>query len=200
MTELGRTIGGIIKTGIAVGVISFIGTCIYRENLPYNAVEPQGRVALEQRLGRAYGEDFVVPTQYSISYLPIFQVFRDHDGWRVYSTKASGQVEERKFREVDYAGTCTPQPLPLIPEMEKLAGLKNAKTHVTAFRDAEGQPYCTVVDYWYNFAQVFGTSISNSQYVEIHLQRDGKIGAGNETWGGKYKTTEQMKDVSDTGK
>jgi len=140
----------------------------------------------------------------------IEQVFRDHDGYRVYHKDNDGRLVEEKY----YSSRWRDRQNPLeyyrsMPEHKKDFKSLNieAELHdgrlVQVYKDLKAgeEPYVMVLETWTNCSAWDGELNPNGsqpvllQYAEIHLPQDENISAGNEVYGGKYKTTSPMGEI-----
>ncbi len=143
---------------------------------------------------------FVEPVEYHLRHYPVDQVFRDHDGWRVYLTLG----ENKQVRELKFYDESNENFLPRIEEKDRFTGLRTetADSNVMVYRDVKAgeRPYVEMVRFITSprseRAEKFRDRINlDKKYVEIHLSEDSKMGAGNETYGGKYKHHADMEEV-----
>ncbi len=140
---------------------------------------------------------FVTPIEYHLRHYPIDQVFKDHDGWRVYFTQES----DKQVREIKIYELSGKHFLPRIEESNRFVGLRteSANKNIMVYRDVKAgeKPYIEMVRFIVKpRMQGYEDRIEFDQkYVEIHLTEGTEINAGQETYGGKFKTHEQMKEV-----
>jgi len=141
----------------------------------------------------------VKPESYTIERHPVIQVFRDHDGYRVYfDNEETGEYIEKKYYEDGEASSYDFEwdsdgyhriPFPLIEKNERFKSLESIARyeHVRVFRDLNEneQGYVDILHYTIkNLMHVSGgaSEISGLYYVEIHLPKNKKLCAGNEAW------------------
>lgn len=130
----------------------------------------------EQLKKEGYTPPFREPSSYSIEEHPIDQVFRDHNGYRVFWTDENEQVQEIKYFHAYQEG----DPFPKIPEMDSFRGLEDKGEHVKIFKDLnEERGLARLIRFQIN-------SYYNKRdflYVELHLLKNANLNAGNEVYG-----------------
>jgi len=128
------------------------------------------------------------------------QVFRDHDGWRLYYDDEEGVVHEVKYKEETRYGRCDYGELPKdIPpfaaqKFQFISTETDYGDRIIKDLQPGTQGYAYVLKYEDYFMDIGWTSCEVT-HVEIHLPKDASLSPGNETWGGKYKTHDSMKEV-----
>jgi hypothetical protein len=122
---------------------------------------------------------------------PVDQVFRDHDGYRVYYSDQSGRVVETKYFESNRQkldGQLNPNEF--VKRQFSDLGTLVEKHTIKVFSDLdEGtRGYVRVLDF-----STMGHE--NCDYVEIHLSKNSRLAPGNETYGGKFNIQSQMGEI-----
>jgi hypothetical protein len=137
------------------------------------------------------------PDQSSIRYVshPVDQVFRDHNGYRVFFSDNNQEYVEIKY----YPGPGELEEALKIPENiarnftdpHSLARYRQVKI----FRDLE--PKSRGIAHILKFRSVIGDEYSN---VEIHMPKDSDISPGNETYGPpRHKIHSEMSEINENG-
>jgi hypothetical protein len=148
-----------------------------------------------------HAQTHVKPVTYQIERHDVDQVFRDHDGYRVYYDNEDGEVTEKKYYEDgEESRNRTAVPHPWIKEADQFKAIDKDDKHIRIFRDLETrtQGYADVVKYRVDTYNKHGLHVDESSslyYVEIHLPEDQDLEPGNETHGGKHKTHEPMSEM-----
>ena len=114
---------------------------------------------------------FIPKEDYSYAEYPIDQIFRDHNGYRLLYTNASGALNETKV--LDW-GHCNYTHFPAVTERNKFSTDNEGNKALRIFKDLEfnQRGYCRTI-------RKEGFFPCNTFfYAEIHLPRDGKINPG----------------------
>ncbi|MDI6721574.1 MAG: hypothetical protein QMD85_04230 [Candidatus Aenigmarchaeota archaeon] len=146
-------------------------------------------------------EKFIQPISYRIERHDADQVFRDHNGYRVYFDNESGEVIEKRYYEdgekdwINYP--LDNVPFPRIRESDRFKGLKSGDKHVKIYRDLpEGEEgYADAVHYNVPSMNHNFREHERLHYVEIHLPVSQKLSPGTELWGGKFPRHDTMKGI-----
>jgi hypothetical protein len=112
------------------------------------------------------------------------QIFRDHNGYRVFFTDGN-----QKLREVKYKFEFNPLNAQ-IPQKFRENFREMHPGCITVFKDLDEKTrgYANVLTYGSK------TGIGH-YYVEMHIPKSSVISPGNESFGGKYKTNAPMQEV-----
>ena len=152
-----------------------------------NKIVFSGIVALA--LAGCSKSEFERPNSYTIENINVDQVFRDHDGYRIYTRKDDGRLIEKKYFDIGTIGMRN-QPIPIIDskDREGFKGLNEGPNseHVRIYKDLKEnkRSFAKIVNY------------DDVYYVEIHMPTSGTIGAGNETIPqGKTSVNRNMEEV-----
>lgn len=143
------------------------------------------------------GKKEVETLNYKIEKHDVDQIFRDHNGYRIFFDDEKDEVQEKKYFE-DGEGNYWRRddiPSPVIPEQElsQFVGLGfEDKKHIRIFRDLSpgAQGYANVIHYSTSKGD-FGPLY----YVEMHIPKNENLSAGNEVYGGKFSTHEAIKEI-----
>lgn len=135
----------------------------------------------------------IKPTQHWLERHDVDQVFRDHNGYRVYFTEAEGRVIEKKYFSDGEASRMNYSNIPF-PEFKDLRfkGLQERTDHVKIYKDADGKGYAEVLHYKGDWSH---NGNDHLYYVEIHLPQDAKLSPGNESYGGKFRTNTPLTEI-----
>lgn len=127
---------------------------------------------------------------------PVDQIFRDHDGYRLYHSNESGRVVETKLFNWSYShvdGELDPSK-EIRSQFKDIAALLNNGNCITIFQDLSENSRGYV-----NFLRFMNRCQHQFVNAEIHMPRGSRLSPGNETYGGKHKTHSQMSEVDDNG-
>ncbi len=139
------------------------------------------------------------------------QVFRDHNGYRIYHKTDDGRLIEEKYFEFGFQSLHydDPKSSDFYKEMHEYKS--EFKSLSNTFSDGCVQVYKDLKPGEKAYALVLETKVHRSSfdysltpngsiedkmyYVEVHMPENNNISPGNETWGGKYKTTSPMGEI-----
>ena len=141
----------------------------------------------------------VKPISYKIEKHDVDQVFRDHNGYRVYWDNEDGEVIEKKYYQGG-AKNWSHVPNPIIEGEHEFIAAEDDEKQIRIYRDLEAktQGYANVIHYTINAYNKYGSHIDEDNplyYVEIHLPEDGKLSPGNETYGLKPRIHDNMSEI-----
>jgi len=126
---------------------------------------------------------------------PVDQLFRDHNGIRVYYVDERGVYVEKRYGEGFYrARTLANVPLEIQENFQPISR-SDVERGWTIFKDLEvgERGYAHVIFYEY---MVPGDSNRYTTYVEIHLPEDQGISPGNEQFGTlKHRKFQPMSEI-----
>ncbi len=131
---------------------------------------------------------------------PVDQIFRDHDGYRVYFTEADGLVRETKYFDhihcaptptiIDWSNEWSPRDFKRTPSCDEAVSIfKDLPAGTRGF--AKIMTVTGTYDNYVGLNRCEGTG----QFVEIHLPKEATLSPGHATYGGKYQTHEPMGEV-----
>lgn len=151
-------------------------------------------ITKEERLNRLCERSPAKLQSYSIENRTIDQIFRDHNGYRLYSHTDNGLVTENKY----YQGQ---RHQIFFPEAQQFQSLREQRReNVTIYRDlpAEEQAFARILTY-----TVRGCTLSYDQkemrpffIVDVHLPRNMGLAAGIDSYiEGKITHHEPMVEV-----
>ncbi len=138
----------------------------------------------------------LVPIESQLVQHPVDQVFRDHDGFRAMYADADGLVREVKYTEGDGYHTRVPCPDAALPP--PLSGPCTPEQNLKVYKDLPTgeRGFAASLKYTVKgWAVGERWNTDSVTYTEIHLPKDATLTPGNETYGGKYRTHEKMRDI-----
>ena len=145
-----------------------------------------------------FNTEYISPKYKSYERIQVEQVFRDHDGFRIYHTDNNSELKETHYD--DWRATLDDKLPEDIPEeiREKFRDLPEEVTRsYVIFKDLDKdkEPYVDVLTYTIkpsNYSSSFDVT-----YIEIHLNKDGKLDPGIDEIGSKNPRYEKMKELGD---
>ncbi|MEK6846204.1 MAG: hypothetical protein AABY26_05565 [Nanoarchaeota archaeon] len=132
-------------------------------------------------------ESSTEPQFYRIRKQNIDQVFRDHNGYRLYWHDKDGLVKEEKFDAHDNFKVA----VPLIPEINQFKSTQS-KEHFVIFKDIPNneQPYAQILIYQ------LPKCTRNTFYVDVHLPANQSLAPGIDSYiSGKAIIDEPMHEI-----
>ncbi len=130
--------------------------------------------------------------------LTVEQIFRDHDGYRIYFTDQYRVLQERKyFINPCYGMSLIPKDLPTTHEFKFIKADKNGKDEnpILIIKDLEPgmKGYANILNY---SAEDFRISnVQDCTHVEIHLPANQKLSPGNDCTGGRFPEYPPMHEI-----
>nr|MBA4404844.1 hypothetical protein [Nanoarchaeum sp.] len=143
--------------------------------------------------------------------LPVDQVFKDHNGFRIYFTDQNGKIEERKYFDAGnldvrngnisyaYKYLMIPADIPdsIDVKFEIISKEKPSPGAVTIFKDLapDQRGYANIL--WFEQYMPVGrvNNLLDCYYVEIHIPSNQGLSAGIEVYGGKFPIKESMREI-----